>query len=162
MKANLEVKSNMSDNEKAPEEKVEPTESRQRHKGRGSVKEVGFDITGMEDLVDQTVILEEEVVQDGTIPEIIRCSSHTDPNKLGWFIVRLLNERPFVQIQTIGPPALAKAGMAIVRAQAICSQYSAGSILVRRDSIRIIKLRNGDEKTAVLMRIWPIPTAYAV
>lgn len=131
-------------------------------KGRGKYKEQGFDTSGMEDLVDQTVILEEEPPTDGSIPEIIRCSSHTDPTKLGYFIARLFEERPFVQIQTIGPPALSKAGMAIIRAQAVCSQYSAGSVLVRRDSIRIIRLRNGEEKTAVLIRLWPIPTMYAM
>lgn len=127
------------------------------HKNKGE----DFDITGIEDLVDQTVVVEEEVPKDGTIPDIIRCSSHTDPNKLGWFLTKLIGERPYVQIQTIGPPALAKAGMAIIRAQALCSQYSAGSVLVRRDTVRIIKFRNGEEKTAVLIRIWPIPMMYA-
>ena len=103
---------------------------------------------------------ENEAVEAQAPP--IRCKSDTDPNKLGFFIIRRLEETDHVEIQTIGPQALSKACLAFIQAQKILVQYTSGAVIVNRFNVRKLQMRNDEERTAILMRVWAIPTKYAL
>lgn len=111
--------------------------------------------------ITQRVKRKEEEPEDQALPPI-RCKSDTDPNKLGFFIIRRLEEVDHVEIQTIGPQALSKACLAFVQAQKIIAQYTSGAVIVNRINVRKLQMRNDEERTAILMRIWAIPTKYAL
>jgi len=94
--------------------------------------------------------------------EPIRCKSDTDPNALGYYIIRRLEKVDHIEIQTIGPQALSKACLAFVQAQKILVQYTSGAVIVNRFNVRKLQMRNSEERTALLMRVWAVPTKFAI
>ena len=98
-----------------------------------------------------------------TTTRLIKCGNNTDPNKLAYFIAREFEEMAdHVEIQSIGPKALSKAMLAIVRLQGIVAPYIVGSTLVTRVSVRKLQLPNNEERTAIRIRLFPIPDKFLV
>jgi len=92
----------------------------------------------------------------------IRCSNMTDPNKLGFYIVARIYQHGYVEIQTIGPKALSKAMLAIMRANCIVARYSSSVKLVAIPNVRKVFIDDQQtgtrqERTALLTRIIPVP-----
>lgn len=96
--------------------------------------------------------------------KVIKCGNNTDPNKLAYFIAREFeNENTdHVEIQSIGPKALSKVVLAIVRLQGIVAPYITGSTLVIRPSVRKLQMSNDEERTAIRLRLFPIPDKFLV
>ena len=117
-------------------------------------------ISTLQAIASRVKVKDEEVDDQQTPP--IRCKSDTDPNKLGFFIIRRLEEVDHVEVQTIGPQALSKACLAFIQAQKILVQYTSGAVIVNRFNVRKLQMRNDEERTAILMRVWAIPTKYAL
>lgn len=108
--------------------------------------------------------LEEETGEDDN-KDFIKCGSHTDPNALAFYIARQFESedvKDCIIIQTIGPQALSKAIMAIIRLKGIVAPYIDGSTLVSRFSVRKLQLPNGEERTSIRTRLFPIPDRYVV
>ena len=116
-----------------------------------------------ENMVDLSNL--EEEVDDDTQHDIIKCGSKTDPSSLAFYIAKEF-ENPdksgCIIIQTIGPAALSKAIFAIIRLKSIIAPYIDGSTLVTRFSVRHLQFPNGETKTAVRIRLFPIPDRYVV
>jgi len=92
----------------------------------------------------------------------IKCGSNTNPNKLAWFIAKEFEgTKDCVIIQIIGPKALAKASLAIIRLKSIIAPCIDGSTLVQTLSVRKLQL-GGEEKTAIRIRLFPVPNRYVI
>ena len=117
-------------------------------------------ITGDMDLLD--LKLEEEETHDDD-KNVIKCGSQTDPNALAFFMAREFETKgDCLIIQTIGAAALSKAILAIVRLKSIVAPYIDGSTLVMRPSVRKLQLPNGEERTTIRIRLFPVPDRYVV
>ena len=96
-------------------------------------------------------------------PYFIKCGSNTDPNALAYYIAREFESKAdCVIIQTIGPKALSKAILSIIRLKSIVAPYIDGSTLVCRFSVRKLQLPNGEERTTIRTRLFPIPDRFTV
>ena len=94
---------------------------------------------------------------DETTPShLTRVGKTSNPNKLAYHIVRCIQEFQIAELQSIGPVALSKAMMAIVRAESIITQYTTCEKLIVIPCIRKPKMRNGDERTAIRLRVMPV------
>ena len=113
------------------------------------------------DLLGLDLVAEDEPTDDNK--EFIKCGSNTDPNALAYYIAREFESKAdCVIIQTIGPKALSKAILAIIRLKAIVAPYIDGSTLVCRFSVRKLLLPNGEERTTIRTRLFPVPDRFAV
>jgi len=107
------------------------------------------------------------VIDDGSPPgldgdgapepgHLIRVGNLSNPNKLAYHIVKCIQMYGIAETQSIGPVALSKAIMAIVRAESIVSQYTTCEKLCVLPCIRKPTMRNGEERTALRLRIVPV------
>lgn len=107
--------------------------------------------------------LEEDDDDNNEKNDIIKCGTDTDPNSLAYYIATQFEQNPdCIIIQTIGPKALSKAIFAIIRLKSLVAPYIDGSTLVSRFSVRKLQLPNGAERTAIRIRIFPIPDKFAI
>jgi len=114
------------------------------------------------DLLDMHFSMEEENENEDN-NKVIKCGSNTDPNKLAFHIARELESNSdCIIIQTMGPKALSKAIMAIVRLKSIIAPYIDGSTIVARFSVRKLQLPDNEERTIVRTRLFPIPDRFVV
>jgi len=121
----------------------------------------------MADLVKDFTEIEveyQESEQTNEKSKVIKCGNNTDPNKLAYFIAREFENEAtdHVEIQSIGPKALSKVILAIVRLQGIVAPYITGSTLVIRPSVRKLQMSNDEERTAIRLRLFPIPDKFLV
>ena len=92
----------------------------------------------------------------------IKCGSNTDPNSLAYYIAMEFQKTKYVVIQTIGPRALSKAILSIVKLKSIVAPYIDGHTLVSRFSVRKLQLPNGEERTAIRTRLFSVPDEFSV
>lgn len=112
------------------------------------------------DLLDMDFAIEEE---NDDNKKVIKCGSNTDPNKLAFHIAREFeSSSDCIIIQTMGPKALSKAIMSIVRLKSIIAPYIDGSTIVARFSVRKLQLADNEERTIIRTRLFPIPDRFVV
>jgi len=97
---------------------------------------------------------------DKVPPHLIRVGNSSNPNKLAYHIVKCIQKFGIAETQSIGPAALSKAMMAIVRAESIVSQYTTCEKLCILACIRKPTMRNGEERTAIRLRVVPVHIQY--
>lgn len=115
------------------------------------------------DLLDMNIDIEENTEEEAAIEtNLIKCGSNTDPNSLAYYIARRFEKTNFVIIQTIGPRALSKAILAIIRLKSIVAPYIDGSTIVARFSIRKLQLPHEEERTAIRIRLFSMPDTFVV
>ena len=96
-------------------------------------------------------------IEDDKLPgHLIRVGNSSNPNKLAYHIVKCIQMYGIAETQSIGPSALSKAIMAIVRAESIVSQYTTCEKLCILACIRKPTMRNGEERTAIRLRVVPV------
>lgn len=128
------------------------------------VSESGKKLEKDEDILSEleNLELEYEDNAESDSDNVIKCGAKTDPSALAYFITKEFESKAdCVIIQTIGAPALSKAVFAIIRLKGLVAPYIDGSTLVARFSVRKLML-GGEEKTAVRIRLFPIPDRYIV
>ena len=93
---------------------------------------------------------------DASVPHLVRVGKTSNPSKLSYHIVRCIQQFGIAETQSIGPQALSKALLAIVGAESIVSQYTTCEKLCIIPCIRKPTMRNGEERTAIRLRIVPV------
>lgn len=97
-----------------------------------------------------------------TNDNLIKCGNDTDPNKLAYYMIKKFEDGArFIEVQTIGPKALSKAALAIIRMKSLIAPYTDGSTLVARYSIRKLKFGE-EERTAIRQRVFVVPDTFSV
>ena len=118
-----------------------------------SVAEFG----GIEMGNDEEVVDFDEENETEDIPgHLIRVSNQSKPEKLAYHIIRCIQMYGIAETQSIGAPALSKALFAIVRAEGLAAQYTTNERLCVIPCIRKPTMRNGEERTAIRLRILPV------
>lgn len=124
--------------------------------------EKSLDEINLLDSVDSVFSITEED-EESDSNDFIKCGSETDPNSLAFYIAKEFETKAdCVIIQTIGPKALSKAILAIIRLKSIVAPYIDGSTLVARFSVRKLQLANGEERTTIRTRLFPIPDRFSL
>ncbi len=114
-------------------------------------------------LLDSIYATADEDESEENTNNFIKCGSETDPNSLAFYIAKEFETKSdCVIIQTIGPKALSKAILAIIRLKSIVAPYIDGSTLVARFSVRKLQLANGEERTTIRTRLFPIPDKFVL
>jgi len=122
----------------------------------GLIKDMGLDIDDDDDDEEEEDYDEQRPDDDQQFSHIIRVGNKSKPHKLAYHIVKCLQKYEVAETQSIGPVALSKAILAIVVAESIVSQYTTCEKLCIIPCIRKPKMRNGEEKTALRLRVVPV------
>ncbi len=87
---------------------------------------------------------------------LIRVGKDSNPNKLAYHIVKCIQKYHVAETQSIGPVAHKNALHAIIRAESIISQYTTCERLAIVPCFRKPRMRNGEERTAIRLRVMPV------
>lgn len=90
---------------------------------------------------------------------IIRVKSDSHVERLAFHIVNTIKEDGVAICQAIGAAANQRVDLAVIAAQSIVVRYNPTSSLVCVGAIRKPKMDNGDERTAIRKRIFPISSS---